>query len=105
MEQDGVRTPGQAPDALRFHRAFLKELGATRGLDYVIKRFAIAIEKKPGESAGILLVMPRKCDTCGRPWRVGLRIEQGVKCERLEADLRCSSCGRAHTVSFCLPEV
>jgi HD superfamily phosphodiesterase len=71
-------------DALRFHRA--------RGKD--------------GEmTADFLLVAPRGCGVCGRTWEVGFRTEKGVKCERLEADLRCPSCGLAHTISFCLPEI
>jgi HD superfamily phosphodiesterase len=92
-------------DTLRFHRAFLREFGAASGLDFVVKRFGVPFAKGPRRRAGVFVVMPRRCGTCGRTWAVGLRTEKGVKCERLEADLRCPSCGLVHTVSFCLPEL
>ncbi len=92
-------------DALRFHRAFLKEFGAASGTPYAVRRFAISRGNEGGKTADVLLVVPRGCGVCGRPWEVGFGTEKGVKCERLEADLRCPSCGLAHSISFCLPEI
>ncbi len=34
-----------------------------------------------------------------------LRTEKGMKCEKLEASLRCGSCGEKRSISFCLPEL
>ncbi len=53
----------------------------------------------------VTLVHPAVCERCGGRWRLDLSTEKGLKCERLEARLSCSSCGLEQRTSFCLPEI
>ncbi|MBM3297408.1 MAG: HD domain-containing protein [Candidatus Aminicenantes bacterium] len=53
----------------------------------------------------VTLVHPASCELCGGRWRLDVSTEKGLKCERLEARLSCSSCGFAQRTSFCLPEI
>jgi hypothetical protein len=52
-----------------------------------------------------MLVAPAVCGSCGRGWELDFRTEKGVKCERLEAAVRCAGCGATHEIAFCLPEI
>ena len=55
--------------------------------------------------AKVTLVLPVSCGACGGKWVSEIRTEKGLKCERLEATLRCGACGERRSISFCLPEL
>ncbi len=95
-------------DSLRFFRALLKELDEIRGAGFKIRKTAVALpglEGKPKKNVEVLLVVPGSCEACGKRWRYDLSVVRGLKCRTLEARLRCSGCGDAYTISFCLPEL
>ncbi len=102
----GAKLAGKkAADTLRFHRAFLRELSEVHGLDFTVRTFTVRSPGNERKGLDVRLVMIRRCVTCPRPWTVEFRTDKGLKCEKLEASLRCPSCGRTHFVSFCLPEI
>ena len=95
----------KSADALRFYRGYLAELKEAHGLDLRLRPV-----EAPGPSGGsrrpkVTLVLPTSCGACGGKWETDLRTEKGVKCERLEAVLKCGGCGAKRSVSFCLPEI
>ena len=55
--------------------------------------------------AAVSLALPSVCGSCGGKWETKFRTEKGLKCEKLEASLRCGACGERRSVSFCLPEM
>ena len=94
----------KSEETLRFHRAFLAELKKVHGLDFRIRTADVRI-KEGRRRLKILLVTPATCDSCGQGWELDFRTEKGVKCERLEASVKCAGCGTRHEIDFCLPEI
>jgi HD superfamily phosphodiesterase len=96
---------GKSQETLRFYRAFLAELKKDHGMDFRVRTPDV---RRPGRRPGrlqVMLVTPAVCDSCGGGWDLGFRTEKGIKCESLEASVRCGGCGAAHQISFCLPEL
>ncbi len=87
-----------------FFRDLLRELRESQGLDLRVVRTAVPL---PGRRPlDVRLVMGRTCDACGAsPSRPSFAIEHGVKCEMLEARVRCAHCRSEFRVSFCVPEM
>ena len=92
-------------DTLKFFRSLLRELKETQAADFTIRRIRIYPESCPRRPADVWLAAPRSCGTCGGLWRAAFRTEQGIKCEKLEVEIKCSGCGNASSISFCLPEI
>jgi len=92
-------------DTLKFYRALLRELKEMQAADFRIRRIPVYPKSRPRRSVDAWLAVPRSCGTCGGPWQTAFRTEQGIKCEKLEADIRCKGCGNASSISFCLPEI
>jgi len=92
-------------DTLRFFRSLLLELKETRVADFEIKRIRVYPESDPRRPVDVRLAVPHSCETCGGCWRMAFRTEQGNKCEKLEAEIKCAECGNASSFSFCLPEI
>jgi len=94
----------KSADTLRFYRGFLGELKEAHGIDFRIRTVDVP---KPGgraRRAEVTLVLPVSCGACGGKWESEFRTEKGLKCEKLEASLRCGACGERRSISFCLPE-
>ena len=92
-------------DTLRFFRSLLQELKETGGADFEIKRILVYPESGPRRPLDVQLAVPRSCETCGGRWGTSFRTERGIKCEKLEAEIRCAGCGSMSSFSFCLPEI
>jgi len=95
----------KSADTLRFYRAYLAELNEAHGMDFLIRTVEV---KRPGpraRKAAVSLALPSVCGACGGKWETEFRTEKGLKCEKLEASLRCAACGERRAVSFCLPEM
>lgn len=95
----------KAADTLRFYRAYLAELKEAHGMEFRIRNVEV---KRPGpraKRAAVSLALPSACGACGGKWETEFRTEKGLKCEKLEASLRCGACGERRSVSFCLPEM
>ncbi len=95
----------KAADALRFYKSFLGELKEAQGLDFRLRSIDVPKPGGRGRRAKVTLVLPASCGSCGGQWTNEIRTEKGLKCEKLEAALRCASCGERRSISFCLPEL
>jgi HD superfamily phosphodiesterase len=95
----------KAADTLRFYRAYLAELKDAHGLVFRIQALAVPRPGSRGKKAAVSLALPAACAACGGKLQTDVRAEKGSKCERLEASLRCGSCGEKRSISFCLPEL
>jgi len=95
----------KSADALRFFRGYLAELKEAHGLDLRIRTVDVPGSAGRSRRARVTLVLPASCGACGGKWEADLRTEKGLKCEKLEASLRCGACGERRSVSFCLPEM
>jgi putative nucleotidyltransferase with HDIG domain len=95
----------KSADTLRFYKAFLGELKQAHGLDFRIRKSGILRAGKPGRRVEVQYVLPAVCGTCGGAWQTDFRTDKGLKCEKLEASIRCASCGGGHLISFCIPEI
>ncbi len=92
-------------ESLRFYRSFLAELKDAHGMDFRVRTPEVRRSRGRPRRLKIMLVAPAVCGSCGRGWELDFRTEKGVKCERLEAAVRCAGCGAAHEIAFCLPEI
>jgi HD superfamily phosphodiesterase len=95
----------KSQETLRFYKAFLAELEKAHGMNF---RVLAPDVRRPGgrpRRLKVMMVTPAACDSCGGVWELDFRTEKGVKCEKLEASVRCGGCGTAHQISFCLPEI
>jgi hypothetical protein len=95
----------KSADTLRFYRAFLDELKDAHGMDFRVRAVDVRRSGARSKRARVSLALPAACGACGGKWEADLRTEKGLKCERLEASLRCGACGDKRTISFCLPEM
>ncbi|HSA95679.1 MAG TPA: HD domain-containing protein [Acidobacteriota bacterium] len=95
----------KAADSLRFFRAYLGELNETHGMELRVRTVDVPLTGARARPARVTLVLPAACGACGGKWETDFRAEKGLKCEKLEASLRCASCGETRAVSFCLPEL
>ena len=95
----------KAADTLRFYRAYLAELKDAHGLAFRIQTLAVPRPGSRAKKATVSLALPAACGACGGKLLTDLRTEKGLKCEKLEASLRCGSCGEKRSISFCLPEL
>lgn len=95
----------KSADTLRFYRSFLAELKEAHGMDFRIRTAEVPRPGKRSKRVRISYAAPVRCGGCGGKWEVAMKTEKGLKCEKLEASLRCASCGNAHAMSFCLPEI
>ncbi len=107
-----MRTPSarrlavrKSADTLRFYRSFLAELKESHGMDFRIRTVEVPRPGPRAKRVKISLAAPVSCGACGGKWEIALKTDKGTKCERLEVSLRCGSCGNAHTMAFCLPEI
>jgi HD superfamily phosphodiesterase len=96
---------GKSQETLRFYRAFLAELGKAHGMAFRVRTPEVKLREGRPRRLKVMLVTPAACDSCGRGWEFDFRTDRGVKCEKLEAAVRCSGCGLRHEISFCLPEI
>jgi HD superfamily phosphodiesterase len=102
----GRRLAGKkSADTLRFYRSFLAELKEAQGLDFRVRTIDVPKTGGRGRKAKVTLVLPVSCGACGGKWASEIRTEKGLKCEKLEAALRCGACGDRRSISFCLPEL
>ncbi|MEN6560265.1 MAG: HD domain-containing protein [Acidobacteriota bacterium] len=95
----------KSADTLRFYRSFLSELKEAQGLDFRVRAVDVPKTDGRGRRATVTLVLPVSCGACGGKWTSEIRTEKGLKCEKLEAALRCGACGERRSISFCLPEL
>jgi len=95
----------RAADTLRFFRGYLAELKEAHGLDLRVRTVEVPVSGGRARRAKVTLVLPASCGACGGRWDAELRAEKGLKCETLEASLKCGACGETRSVSFCLPEL
>jgi putative nucleotidyltransferase with HDIG domain len=92
-------------ETLRFYRNFLAELKEAHGMDFKVRTPEVRRCAGRLRRLKVMLVTPAVCGSCGRGWEFDFRTEKGVKCERLEAGVRCPGCATSHQISFCLPEI
>jgi len=92
-------------DTQRFYRAFLDELKDAHGMEFRIRTVDVRRPAGRSKRVRVSLAMPASCGACGGKWETDLRTEKGLKCEKLEASIRCGACGEKRTISFCLPEI
>ena len=84
----------KSADTLRFYRAFLDELKDAHGMDFRVRTVDVPTPGRPRPSrAKVSLVLPASCGACGGKWETDFRTEKGLKCEKLEASIRCGACG------------
>ncbi len=95
----------KSADTLRFYRAYLTELKEAHGTDFRIRTVEVPKTGSRARRAKVSLVLPVACGSCGGKWETEFRTEKGLKCEKLEASLRCAACGGRRSISFCLPEM
>jgi len=95
----------KSADTLRFYRAYLAELKEAHGMDFRIRTLEVPRPGGRARRARVSLVLPVSCGSCGGKWGADFRTEKGLKCEKIEATLRCGACGEKRTISFCLPEI
>jgi len=95
----------KSADTLRFYRAFLDELKDAHGMEFRIQTVDVRRPAGRSKRARISLALPASCGACGGKWETDFRTEKGLKCEKLEASIRCGACGDKRTISFCLPEM
>lgn len=95
----------KSADTLRFYRAYLAELKEAHGLEFRIQAAVVRRSGPRSKRARVSLALPASCGACGGKWEADLRTEKGLKCEKLEASLRCAACGEKRSISFCLPEM
>jgi HD superfamily phosphodiesterase len=92
-------------ESLRFYRAFLAELNKAHGMDFRVRTPEVRLKGARKRRLKLMLVTPAACVSCGSGWEFDFRTDRGLKCEKLEAAVRCAGCGSHHEISFCLPEV
>ena len=95
----------KSADTLRFYRSYLAELKQAHGVDFRIRTVDVPRSGARGRKAAVSLALPVSCGGCGGKWETALWTEKGLKCEKLEAALRCAACGEKRSMSFCLPEM
>jgi len=95
----------KSQETLRFYRSFLAELETAHGMDFRLRTPEVRRSGHRARRLKIMLVTPAACGSCGGGWDIDFRTDKGVKCETLEATVRCVACGAAHQISFCLPEI
>jgi uncharacterized protein len=95
----------KSADTLRFYRGYLGELKEAHGIDFRIRTVVVPNPGGRARRAEVTLVLPVSCGACGGKWESEFRTEKGLKCEKLEASLRCGACGERRSISFCLPEM
>jgi HD superfamily phosphodiesterase len=95
----------KSADTLRFYRAYLAELNEAHGMKFRIQTVDVRRQGPRSKRAAVSLALPCACGACGGKWETKFRTEKGLKCEKLEASLRCTACGERRAVSFCLPEM
>jgi uncharacterized protein len=94
----------KSADTLKFYKSYLAELKEAQGIDFRIRAVEVPTAGR-GRRAKVTLVLPVSCGACGGKWSTDLRTEKGLKCEKLEASLRCPGCDERRSISFCLPEM
>lgn len=93
----------KSADTLKFYKSYLAELKEAHGMDFRIR--TVEVPAPSGRRrAKVMLVAPVVCGACGGKWETELRTEKGLKCETLEAAIRCTACPERRSISFCLPE-
>jgi HD superfamily phosphodiesterase len=95
----------KSADTLRFYRAFLDELKDAHGMEFRIQTVDVRRPAGRSKRVRVSLAVPASCGACGGKWETDFRTEKGLKCEKLEASIRCGACGDKRTISFCLPEI
>lgn len=95
----------KSADTLKFYRSYLDELKEAHSIDFRIRTIEVPTSARRGRKARVTLVLPVACGACGGKWESEFRTEKGLKCETLEAALRCAACGERRSISFCLPEM
>jgi hypothetical protein len=95
----------KAKDTQAYFRALLRELREAQSADLRIRTFRVAPVGSGNAGIDVVLALPRACEGCGGRPEIAFRREQGTKCETLEAESACPSCGRRTSLSFCLPEI
>ena len=95
----------KSEETLRFYKGFLAELGKAHGMDFRVRTADVPRPGSRGRRLKVLLVTPAACESCGKGWEFGFRVDKGVKCKKLEAAVRCGGCASRHEISFCLPEL
>jgi HD superfamily phosphodiesterase len=95
----------KSADTLRFYKAYIGELEEAHGMDFRVRTVDVPKAGGRGRRARVTVVLPASCGACGGKWETEFRTEKGLKCEKLEASLRCTACGEKRSISFCLPEM
>jgi len=102
----GRRLAGKkAAETLRYFEGLLREIRDMPGALFRVKLFRVSRPEKSGRVVPVRLVLPASCRGCGGRWVPEFSTEKGIKCEKLEAALRCSGCRQSYRLSFCLPEI
>lgn len=89
----------------KFYLGLLEEI-RTHGIDsYVIKEIEFPCPRAPHKKAAVVLVLPEFCSQCGgRPAPI-FATREGLKCLKLITSVKCTGCGTAYEMAFCLPEM
>jgi HD superfamily phosphodiesterase len=102
----GRRLAGKkAAETLGYFEGLLLEIRDMPGAPYRVKLFKVSRPDGSRQTVPVRLVLPASCRRCGGRWHPQFSTEKGIKCEKLEAVMRCSGCRQSYRISFCLPEI
>lgn len=89
---------------VRFFENLFNDLKKKGIEDFIIKNFKI-FNRKCNKEINLSLAYTKECGKCGGEFNINFLTEEGLKCEKLKADVTCISCNNSYSISFCLPEI
>ncbi|MEN8153998.1 MAG: hypothetical protein ABFR75_08230, partial [Acidobacteriota bacterium] len=89
---------------VKFFRKLFTDLKRKGIKNFITKNFKVNYRKFNRE-INITLAYTEECDKCGGKLNINFLTEEGLKCEKLNADISCSNCENSYLISFCLPEI
>ncbi len=89
---------------IKFFKNLFNDLKKKGIENFIIKNFQI-FNRKCNKEINLSLAYTKECGKCGGEFNIKFLTEEGLKCEKLKADVTCISCKNSYSISFCLPEI
>ncbi|MEA2070348.1 MAG: HD domain-containing protein, partial [Asgard group archaeon] len=83
---------------IEFYRQLLEELSF-----FGIKKYII--RKIPYKNTHLLILIPESCHRCQGNFSLQLSTKEGIKCQKIIATFKCTSCDEKFEVAFCSPVI